>query len=94
LAIIGPNLRTNRRIEFIADHQSALSQKILDIPIAQRKPEGDSMSDDVRWKSVASVRRWAACQCQQQAFAAKQRQRDKAHLSVDMRLLVQNDIQQ
>jgi hypothetical protein len=29
-----------------------------------------------------------------QAFAAKQRQRDKAHLSVDMRLLVQNGIQQ
>ena len=29
-----------------------------------------------------------------QAFAAKQRQRDKAHLSVDMRLVVQNDIQQ
>src|ERR1700730_7714225 len=36
-------------------HQSALSQKILDIPIAKREPEvePDSMSDDVRWKSVA-----------------------------------------
>jgi hypothetical protein len=42
---------------FIADHQSAFSQKILDIPIAQREPEvePDSMSDDVRWKSVAGV---------------------------------------
>src|SRR5438105_12267118 len=42
---------------FIADHHSALSQKILNIPIAQREPEvePDSMSDDVRWKSVAGV---------------------------------------
>jgi hypothetical protein len=29
-----------------------------------------------------------------QAFAGKQRQREKAHLSVDMRLVVQNGIQQ
>jgi hypothetical protein len=41
----------------IADHQSALSQEILDIPIAQREPEvePDSMSDDVGRKSVAGI---------------------------------------
>ena len=70
LAIIGPNLRTHRRIDSLLDHKSALSQKILDIPIAQREPEvePDSMSDDVRWKSVAGVgdalARWSlTCQC-------------------------------
>src|ERR1700726_18133 len=68
---------------FIADHQSALSQKILDFPIAQREPEvePDSMSDDVRWKSVAGVgnglhdptshmplARWSlTCQCPRSA---------------------------
>src|SRR2546425_4675466 len=52
-----PEFKNPPTDRFIADHQSALSQKILDIPIAQREPEvePDSMSDDVRWKSVAGV---------------------------------------
>jgi hypothetical protein len=42
---------------FIADHQSALSQKILDVPVAQRETEvePDSVPDDVGRKSVAGV---------------------------------------
>jgi hypothetical protein len=52
-----PEFKNPPTDRFIADHQSALSQKILDIPIAQREPEvePDSMSDDVRWKSMAGV---------------------------------------
>ena len=48
------NPPTNR---FIADHQSALSQKILDIPIAQREPEvePDRLLNDRWWESVAAV---------------------------------------
>ena len=47
----------SRNTKSAAPKKSALSQKILDIPIAQREPEvePDSMSDDVRWKSVAGV---------------------------------------
>jgi hypothetical protein len=65
-----PEFKNPPTDRFIADHKSALSQKILDIPIAQREPEvePDSMSDDVRWKSVAGVgdalARWSlTCQC-------------------------------
>jgi len=52
-----PEFKNPPRSRFIADHQSALSQRILDISIAQREPEvdPDGMSDDVRWKSVAGV---------------------------------------
>ena len=52
-----PEFKNPPTDRFIADHQSALSQKILNIPVAQREPEvePDSMSDDVRWKSVAGV---------------------------------------
>ena len=39
LAMTRPNLRTHRRIELIANRQSALSQEILDIPVAQGEPE-------------------------------------------------------
>src|SRR5258708_28397615 len=55
-----PEFKNPPTDRFIADHQSALSQKILDIPIAQREPEvePDSMSDDVRWQSVAGVVGW------------------------------------
>src|ERR1700730_14100332 len=51
-----PEFKNPPTDRFIADHQSELSQKILDIPIAQREPEvePDSMSDDVRRKSVAT----------------------------------------
>ena len=54
LAITGPNLRNHRRIELIADRQSALSQEILDIPVAQGEPEVESGSvlDDIWRKSV------------------------------------------
>ena len=53
----GPNLSTHRRIELIANRQSALSQEVLDIPVAQGEPEVEpnSVSDDVRWKSVAGI---------------------------------------
>jgi hypothetical protein len=41
-----PEFKNPPTDRFIADHKSALSQKILDIPIAQREPEvePDSMS--------------------------------------------------
>jgi hypothetical protein len=41
-----PEFKNPPTDRFIADHQSALSQKILNIPIAQREPEvePDSMS--------------------------------------------------
>ena len=41
----------------IADRQSALSQEILDIPVAQGEPEveADSVSDDIRRKSVVGI---------------------------------------
>ena len=53
----GPNLSTHRRIELIAHRQSALSQEILDIPVAQGEPEvePDSVPDDVWRKSVAGI---------------------------------------
>lgn len=42
---------------FIADHQAALGQEILDIPVAQGKPkvEPDSAPNDVGRKSVTGV---------------------------------------
>jgi hypothetical protein len=41
----------------IANRQSALRQEILDIPVAQGKPEikPDSAPDDIRRKSVTSI---------------------------------------
>src|SRR5271155_5982067 len=64
---------------FVADQQSALSQEILDVPIAQceAEVEPDGMPDDIRRKSMAGVgngfhdpklshsivRRSLTCQC-------------------------------
>ena len=58
----GPNLRTHRRIELTANRQPALSQEILDIPVAQGEPEvePDSVSDDIWRKSGGGHRKWAS----------------------------------
>jgi hypothetical protein len=53
----GPKFENPPTDRLIANRQSALSQEILDIPVAQSKPEvePDSVPDDVWRKSVAGI---------------------------------------